>query len=65
MQIAPARVQNASHGFHEPCNFHDNTHPAHTGTMAAGKVFGRAARSQFFMSGVVEKAFLTTDGRQD
>jgi hypothetical protein len=33
--------------------------------MAAGRVFGRAARSQFFMNGVVEKAFLTTDGRQD
>jgi hypothetical protein len=49
MHIAPAKVQKASQGFHVPCNFHDNTHPAHTGTMAAGKVFGRAARSQFFM----------------
>jgi hypothetical protein len=43
MHSAPIKVQTASHGFHVPCNFHTSTQPAHTGTIAAGKVFGRVA----------------------
>ena len=43
MHSAPIKVHTASHGFHVPSNFHASTQPAHTGTIAAGKVFGRVA----------------------
>ena len=44
MARALPRVQMARAGDHAPLDFHASTHPSHTGTMAAGRVFGRVAR---------------------
>ena len=43
MHNDPARVSIASVRSKWPLSFHANTQPTHTGTIAAGKVFGRAA----------------------
>ena len=43
MHTAPATVQKASRPSKFPVNFHASTQPAQTGTMAAGRVFGRVA----------------------
>jgi hypothetical protein len=46
MATAPSSVLSASHRSKFPLSFHANTQPAQTGTTAAGRVFGRAARMQ-------------------
>jgi hypothetical protein len=56
MNTAPNKVLHAISQSHSPVSFHANTHPAHTGTIAAGSVFGRAART-IDLSGIFATTF--------
>ena len=49
MNTAPNKVHTASQTSHVPTKPYAITHPTHTGTTAAGKVFGRAARIYDFI----------------
>jgi hypothetical protein len=54
--MAPTKVRAANHGSNEPVSFHASTPPTHTGTTAAGKVFGReASRQDLKMDGLTRE----------
>ena len=64
MATAPSKVQSASGRSKESLSFHANTQPTHTGTIAAGRVFGLAAKTQDLREKTVTRAVETNPARQ-
>ena len=64
MATAPPSVQRASKASNWSVSFHASTQPAQTGTMAAGRVLGRAARKQHLRNEWVTSGLKNGSGRE-
>ena len=63
MAMAPSKVQAASHGSNDPPSSQASTQPTHTGTIAAGRVFGREASRQDLKTDALTAAVETMTAR--